>query len=69
MRLIAGHPSRPTPSFQDTVSQIILNPSWSVPRTIGVLDLLPSQQEDPTFSPASVSGCSAPGTGKRPAND
>lgn len=49
MRLIAGHPSRPTPSFQDTVSQIILNPSWSVPRTIGVLDLLPSQQEDPTF--------------------
>ncbi len=49
MRVIAGHPDRPTPSFQDTVSAIVLNPPWSVPRTIAVEDLLPTQQEDPTF--------------------
>jgi murein L,D-transpeptidase YcbB/YkuD len=49
MRVIAGHPDRPTPSFQDTVSQIVLNPPWSVPHTIAVEDLLPTQQEDPTF--------------------
>ncbi|MBL8199497.1 MAG: L,D-transpeptidase family protein [Chromatiales bacterium] len=49
MRVIAGHPDRPTPSFQDTVTAIVENPSWSVPRTIAVEDLLPTQQEDPTF--------------------
>ncbi len=49
MRIIAGHPDRPTPSFQDTVRRIVVNPPWSVPRTIAVEDLLPTQQEDPTF--------------------
>ncbi|MEQ1802912.1 MAG: L,D-transpeptidase family protein [Gammaproteobacteria bacterium] len=49
MRIIAGHPDRPTPSFQDTVTAIVENPPWSVPRTIAVEDLLPTQQEDPTF--------------------
>lgn len=49
MRIIAGHPDRPTPSFKDSIPRIVLNPPWSVPRTIAVEDLLPSQQEDPTF--------------------
>jgi len=49
MRIIAGHPDRPTPSFKDSIRQIVVNPPWSVPRTIAVEDLLPSQQEDPTF--------------------
>jgi murein L,D-transpeptidase YcbB/YkuD len=49
MRIIAGHPERPTPSFKDTVSQIVVNPSWSVPLRIAVEDLLPTQREDPTF--------------------
>jgi murein L,D-transpeptidase YcbB/YkuD len=49
MRVIAGHPSRPTPSFQDEVRQIVVNPSWSVPHTIAVEDLLPAQQADPDF--------------------
>ena len=49
MRVIAGHPDRPTPSFQDTVTALVENPPWSVPRTIAVEDLLPTQQEDPTF--------------------
>ncbi|MDP2323607.1 MAG: L,D-transpeptidase family protein, partial [Gammaproteobacteria bacterium] len=49
MRIIAGHPDRPTPSFADRIRHIVVNPSWSVPRTIAVEDLLPAQQEDPTF--------------------
>ena len=49
MRIIAGHPDRQTPSFQDTVRQIVVNPYWSVPRRIAVEDLLPWQLEDPTF--------------------
>jgi murein L,D-transpeptidase YcbB/YkuD len=49
MRVIAGHPSRPTPSFQDEVRQIVVNPSWSVPHTIAVEDLLPVQQADSDF--------------------
>ncbi|MEO7387458.1 MAG: peptidoglycan-binding protein, partial [Gammaproteobacteria bacterium] len=48
MRVIAGHPDRPTPSFEDTVTAVVVNPPWSVPRTIAVEDLLPTQQEDPT---------------------
>jgi murein L,D-transpeptidase YcbB/YkuD len=49
MRMIAGHPDRPTPSFEDTVTGIVVNPTWSVPRRIAVEDLLPTEQEDPTF--------------------
>jgi len=49
MRIIAGHPDRPTPSFKDSIRHIVVNPPWSVPRTIAVEDLLPSQQADPTF--------------------
>lgn len=49
MRVIAGHPDRPTPRFKDEVQQLVANPPWSVPRTIAVEDLLPWQQEDPGF--------------------
>jgi murein L,D-transpeptidase YcbB/YkuD len=46
MRIIAGHPSRPTPTFQDTVRAITVNPPWNVPRRVAVEDLLPGQQAD-----------------------
>jgi len=49
MRIIAGHPTRATPSFASEVREVIFNPTWYVPRTIAVEDLLPSQQEDPTL--------------------
>ena len=45
MRIIAGHPDRPTPSFEDTVTGIVVNPTWSVPRRIAVEDLLPAEDE------------------------
>jgi murein L,D-transpeptidase YcbB/YkuD len=49
MRTIVGHPSRPTPSLASEIRQVIFNPTWSVPYTIAVEDLLPRQQEDPAY--------------------
>ncbi len=49
MRVIAGHPDRPTPSFVDLVRGVDFNPAWSVPRRIAIEDLLPAQQADPDF--------------------
>jgi murein L,D-transpeptidase YcbB/YkuD len=64
MRMIAGHPDRPTPSFRDTVRQIVVNPSWSVPHRIAVEDLLPYEREDPTF--LARLGIRVFGAGRRP---
>ena len=49
MRVIVGHPDRATPSLAGELRQVVFNPTWSVPRTIAVEDLLPRQVEDPTF--------------------
>lgn len=49
MRVIVGHPERPTPVMTGELRQVTFNPSWSVPRTIAIEDLLPRQQEDPYF--------------------
>lgn len=46
MKTIVGHPGRPTPSMKSEIRQIVFNPTWSVPHTIAVEDLLPRQQED-----------------------
>ncbi len=52
MRVIVGHPLRATPSLQGEIDQVVFNPAWSVPRIIAVEDLLPRQQDDPTFLPS-----------------
>lgn len=49
MRAIVGRPYRATPSFAATLNQVILNPTWTVPRSIAVADLLPVQQKDAGF--------------------
>ncbi|MCK6370151.1 MAG: L,D-transpeptidase family protein [Gammaproteobacteria bacterium] len=49
MRVIVGHPDRPTPALSGTLSQVVFNPTWTVPRIIAVEDLLPRQVEDPSF--------------------
>ena len=49
MRIIAGHPDRPTPSFRDTITAVVVDPPWSVPHRIAVEDLLPYQREDPGY--------------------
>ncbi len=47
MRVIGGRPDRSTPALQSDVSQLVLNPEWTVPRRIAVEDLLPQLQQDP----------------------
>lgn len=49
MRIIVGRDYRSTPSFDSQLSQIVLNPYWNVPYSIAVKDLLPKQQQDPTY--------------------
>jgi murein L,D-transpeptidase YcbB/YkuD len=65
MRIIAGHPERPTPSFVSDIRQLVFNPTWYVPRSIAVEDVLPRQQADATFITRQRmrAWAGAPGTG------
>ena len=45
MRVVVGRPARRTPVFSTTMSHIVLNPYWNVPRTIAVKDILPKLTE------------------------
>lgn len=47
MRAIVGKPYRKTPVFSDVIRYLVLNPSWTVPRTIMREDLLPELRADP----------------------
>ena len=49
MRVIVGHPDRPTPAMSGELRQVTFNPTWSVPRVIAIEDLLPRQLEEPDF--------------------
>lgn len=49
MRAIVGRPYRATPSFAATMNKVVINPTWTVPRSIAVADLLPVQQKDAGF--------------------
>ena len=49
MRAIVGRPYRATPSFAATLNQVVINPTWTVPRSIATADLLPMQQQDSGF--------------------
>ncbi|PXX11857.1 murein L,D-transpeptidase YcbB/YkuD [Nitrosomonas ureae] len=49
MRIIVGRDYRSTPSFNGTLSHMVLNPYWNVPASIARKDLLPKQQQDPTY--------------------
>jgi L,D-transpeptidase YcbB len=40
-RVIVGKPYRPTPVLDATISNVVVNPSWRVPRSIVRQDLLP----------------------------
>lgn len=48
-RIISGKRERQTPSFTSSITHLVINPEWTVPRIIAVEDLLPKQQRDPTF--------------------
>ncbi len=47
MRAITGRKENITPSFQSKITQIVFNPTWTVPTSIAIKELLPQQLEDP----------------------
>ncbi len=49
MPVIAGRPDRPTPSFADSVTRLVVNPYWDVPWIIAVKDLVPAQIRNPGY--------------------
>ncbi|MCU7797140.1 MAG: L,D-transpeptidase family protein [Candidatus Thiodiazotropha sp. (ex Myrtea spinifera)] len=48
-RTVNGTQERQTPSFGSRVTHMVVNPLWTVPRSIAVKDLLPKQQMDNSF--------------------
>ncbi|TVQ54925.1 MAG: murein L,D-transpeptidase [Rhodobacteraceae bacterium] len=48
-RAVVGMTSRQTPEFSDEMSYLVFNPTWHVPRSIAVRDLLPRLQADPAY--------------------
>jgi murein L,D-transpeptidase YcbB/YkuD len=49
MRVIVGHPNRPTPVLSSYINGIVVNPIWTIPRSIAVQDYLPRQQQDGSY--------------------
>ena len=46
LRAVVGHPTRPTPELTSTILRVVVNPSWTVPKSIAGQDILPRQLED-----------------------
>ena len=49
MPVIVGTPYRRTPVFSDRISYLVLNPTWSVPRSIATQDILPRIRRSPAY--------------------
>jgi len=49
MRIMIGRIDDPTPTFSDTMTYIVMNPSWEVPASIVMKKLYPYFSEDKTF--------------------
>lgn len=49
INVVAGRPSRATPLFSHQMQFIILNPYWSVPKSIAVKDKLPLLRKNPNY--------------------
>ncbi|TDY04351.1 L,D-transpeptidase family protein [Thiohalophilus thiocyanatoxydans] len=52
MSVITGKQERPTPVIQGLLHTLVLNPYWTLPRSIAVEDMLPRQQRNPDFLPS-----------------
>ena len=48
-RAIVGMVDRQTPEFSDTMTHLVFNPTWFVPRSIATRDILPKLRNDPTY--------------------
>jgi murein L,D-transpeptidase YcbB/YkuD len=49
MKAIVGKPERPTPEISSTVTRIVFNPYWNVPRTIAEEDIVPKVISNPNY--------------------
>lgn len=50
MRVIVGKRMNRTPVFSDTMTHLVLNPSWYVPESISEAEILPQIREDPGYA-------------------
>lgn len=48
-RTVNGKLERQTPSFSSRVTHLVMNPLWTVPRSIAVQDILPRLQQDSEY--------------------
>jgi murein L,D-transpeptidase YcbB/YkuD len=48
-RIIVGETEAETPLFESELRSVVLNPTWTVPRSIASEELLPKIQQDPGF--------------------
>ena len=51
-RVVVGQPYRRTPVFKSTMRYLVFNPTWTVPSTIFLKDLLPEQRRNPEYLPS-----------------
>ena len=49
MPVIVGKTYRQTPVFNGRISSLVLNPSWEVPHSIAIKDILPKIKKDPGY--------------------
>ena len=49
MKTIVGRQKRKTPIFTTDIKALIMNPSWTVPASIGWKDIIPAWQADPDY--------------------
>jgi murein L,D-transpeptidase YcbB/YkuD len=49
MRVIVGKPYTRTPMFSSAMDAVIFNPSWYVPQSIAVKEILPKARKDPSY--------------------
>lgn len=47
--VVVGKPAWKTPIFSDTLSHVIVNPYWNVPRSIAEEEILPAARDDPSY--------------------
>jgi len=48
-RVVVGDPQHPTPVLRTRLDAVILNPTWSVPRSIAVDEMLPRLRRNPGY--------------------
>lgn len=48
-RVVVGQRRHQTPEFSDMMDHMVVNPTWFVPRSIAVNEMLPKLREDPSY--------------------